>query len=172
MADKRGMPSMLALLGLLAFAGYQNRDKIGDVLKKAAGGDHPGEPPGEDRTGLERLLWDVGDAIGGRGGQGGSLSSGLGDLVDRFRQSGQGEVADSWVQTGPSRGLTPEQVEAAIGAANIAELAKRTGLSHDELLERLATRIPEGVDELTPEGHLPADDDELLHRADMRSPLG
>ena len=114
----------------------------------------------------------MGDAIGGRGGQGGSLSSGLGDLVDRFRQSGQGEVADSWVQTGPSRGLTPEQVEAAIGAANIAELAKRTGLSHDELLERLATRIPEGVDELTPEGHLPADDDELLHRADMRSPLG
>ena len=28
----RGMPSMMALLGLLAVAGYQNRDKIAEVL--------------------------------------------------------------------------------------------------------------------------------------------
>ena len=30
-----GMPSMTALLGLLALAGYQNRDKISDMLKGA-----------------------------------------------------------------------------------------------------------------------------------------
>ena len=29
----RGMPSMTALLGLLALAGYQNRDKLGELLK-------------------------------------------------------------------------------------------------------------------------------------------
>ena len=29
----RGMPSMTALLGLLALAGYQNRDKLADLLK-------------------------------------------------------------------------------------------------------------------------------------------
>ena len=29
----RGMPSMVALLGLLAVAGYQNRDKIAEVLR-------------------------------------------------------------------------------------------------------------------------------------------
>ena len=28
----RGMPSMVALLGLLAVAGYQNRDKIAEML--------------------------------------------------------------------------------------------------------------------------------------------
>ena len=28
----RGMPSMTALLGLLAVAGYQNRDKIAEML--------------------------------------------------------------------------------------------------------------------------------------------
>ena len=162
---------MLALLGLLAFAGYQSRDKIGDMLKKAgSGAGDPGRPPGEEKTGLERLLWDVGDVIGGKGGERGSLSGGLGDLIDRFKQSGQGEGADTCVQTGPSRGLTPQQVEEAIGAANIAELSKRTGLSHEDLLERLATRIPEGVDELTPEGHLPVDDDEVLRAAGVRPP--
>ena len=32
----RGMPSMTALLGLLALAGYQNRDKLADLLKGAS----------------------------------------------------------------------------------------------------------------------------------------
>lgn len=34
----RGSPSMVALLGLLAVAGYQNRDKIAEML----GGRNPG----------------------------------------------------------------------------------------------------------------------------------
>ena len=38
----RGMPSMTALLGLLALAGYQNRDKLGELLKGATGGGQPG----------------------------------------------------------------------------------------------------------------------------------
>ena len=33
----RGMPSMTALLGLLALAGYQNRDKLGELLKGVTG---------------------------------------------------------------------------------------------------------------------------------------
>ena len=32
----RGMPSMTALLGLLALAGYQNRDKLAELLKRCA----------------------------------------------------------------------------------------------------------------------------------------
>ena len=41
----RGMPSMAALLGLLAVAGYQNRDKIKEMLgglKQEPGGDTAG----------------------------------------------------------------------------------------------------------------------------------
>lgn len=33
------MPSLAALLGLVAIAGYQNRDKIGDFIRGVA--DHP-----------------------------------------------------------------------------------------------------------------------------------
>jgi len=32
----RGMPSMTALLGLLAIAGYQNRDKLTELLRELA----------------------------------------------------------------------------------------------------------------------------------------
>ena len=39
----RGMPSMTALLGLLALAGYQNRDKLSELLKGAGNsGTQPG----------------------------------------------------------------------------------------------------------------------------------
>lgn len=162
---KRGMPSMVALLGLLAFAGYQNRDKIAEMLKGAgAGGTNPDRPPGSQPGGLEGVLSGLGGLIGGAGGQGGTLTGGLGDLMDRFRENGQGEVADSWVKPGPNRGLSAAEVERAVGADNIAELAERTGLSREELLERLATRIPEGVDELTPDGRFPADDNEVVQR--------
>ena len=37
MAENR-FPSMTALLGLLAVAGFQNRDKIADLLRQATGG--------------------------------------------------------------------------------------------------------------------------------------
>lgn len=34
----RGMPSMTALLGLLAIAGYQNRDKLAELLRGPGSG--------------------------------------------------------------------------------------------------------------------------------------
>ncbi|RYD87188.1 MAG: DUF937 domain-containing protein, partial [Sphingomonadales bacterium] len=54
--------------------------------------------------------------------------------------------------------LTAQQVEQAIGAENLDELSTRTGLSRAELLQRLATAIPETVDKMTPEGRMPTDD--------------
>jgi uncharacterized protein YidB (DUF937 family) len=170
---RRGMPSMVALLGLLAFAGYQNRDKIAEMLKGAGGTDPnrpPGSQPGNQSGGLENILSGLGGLIGGTGGSGGSLAGGLGELMERFRQDGKGEIAESWVKPGPNRGLTAAEVEHAVGAENIAELSDRTGMSREELLERLATRIPEGVDELTPEGRFPEDDEEVMQRVAGGSP--
>jgi uncharacterized protein YidB (DUF937 family) len=150
------MPSMLALLGLAAFAGYQNRDKIAAALKDAqARRDTPGAP----QSGLDGILAGVGDLVGNAGQGGGNiLSGGLGDLLTSFRSAGHGAVADSWVKPGPNQGLTPDQVEQAIGRDNLAELSQRTGLSHEELLKRLATSIPETVDRLTPNGQMPTED--------------
>src|SRR5258705_13762870 len=37
MKMSRGMPSMTALLGMLALAGYQNRDKLMEMFNNAAG---------------------------------------------------------------------------------------------------------------------------------------
>ena len=157
MANK--MPSMLALLGLLAVAGYQNRDKISEALEGLK--NRQPSPDGKPREGLDGILDGLGGLLGGAtAGAGGGLAGGLGDLMDTFKQSGQADVADSWVTPGvPTKGLTPNQVEQAIGADNLDELSRRTGLSRDELLTRLATAIPENVDRLTPDGRFPTEDE-------------
>ena len=148
----RGFPSMTALLGLLAIAGYQNRDKIAEMLR-GAGQDKPGAA---GQGGIGGMLGQLGSSLGGAGA-GGVLSGGLGELMDRFKQSGQGETADSWVATGPNKEVTPSQLERAIGPDVLETLSKQTGLSRDELLARLSRELPGAVDKYTPQGRLPTE---------------
>ena len=144
----RGFPSMTALLGLLAIAGYQNRDKIAEMLGGAQGG------AGTGQSGLGGLLGQLSGGLGA-GGVGGLLSGGIGELVDRFKQSGQAETVDSWVATGPNKQIAPSQVEQAIGPDVLETLSTQTGLSRQELLARLSRELPNAVDKYTPQGHLP-----------------
>src|SRR3954451_21840647 len=130
----RGYPSMTALLGLLAIAGYQNRDKIAEML----GGVGQNKPGADKQGGLGGLLGQLG--LGGASA-GGILSGGLGELLERFRQSGQGETAESWVDTGPNEDCTPAQLERAIGPEVLETLSKQIGLSRDELVKRLCREL-------------------------------
>ncbi len=100
------------------------------------------------------LLGNLGGA-GAAGGVGGLLGGGLGELLERFKQSGQGEVAQSWVNDGPNEEIAPPQLKQAIGADVLAALERQTGLSQDELLARLSRELPTAVDKYTPGGRLP-----------------
>jgi uncharacterized protein YidB (DUF937 family) len=62
---------------------------------------------------------------------------------------------DSWVGKGPNKPIDPEHVEAAIDEETLVALYEQTGLSREEILKRLAVNLPEAVDELSPDGHLP-----------------
>jgi uncharacterized protein YidB (DUF937 family) len=144
---------MTALLGLLAIAGYQNRDKIAEMLRGGQAAGNQGLP-GQQQGGLGGL----GGLLGGLGGAGagGFLGGGLGELLDSFRQHGQGDVADSWVSTGPNKEIAPPQLEQAIGSDVLDTLTQQTGLSREEILSRLSKDLPNAVDQYTPEGRLPS----------------
>ena len=153
----RGFPSMTALLGLLAIAGYQNKDKLAEMLGGLGQGQSgaPGQGNQAGRQGglpggLDNLLGGLGGA-----GIGGLLTGGLRDLVDSFKQAGQGEAVDSWVARGPNKQIAPQHLEQAIGPDVLATLSRETGLSHEELLSRLTRNLPEAVDKYTPEGRIP-----------------
>lgn len=152
----KGMPSMVALLGLLAVAGYQNRDKLGGLLGGL--GNQSGTTngaPGNGSGGFGDILNGLGGALGGA--TAGNMSGGLGELVDRFRQTGRGDKADSWINSGANAPVEAADLEDTLGEDTIAELTQKTGLSRQDLLERLSQTLPEAVNQLTPQGRLPTE---------------
>jgi uncharacterized protein YidB (DUF937 family) len=154
-----GYPSMTALLGLLALAGYQNRDKLAELLggagQVAPAPTGPAAGPGGAGSGLGGLL---GGLLGNQRSvaPGGFLNSGLGEMLERFHQAGHGAAAQSWVNQGPNQEIAPHHLEQAIGPDVLATLTQRTGLSRGELLSRLSRELPQAVDRYTPDGRVPA----------------
>jgi uncharacterized protein YidB (DUF937 family) len=155
---------MLALLGLLAVAGYQNRDRIGDFLgqlNRPNGNPDPGlNPDGTPRPGGIAPDSPLGNILGGLGGLFGganldNVKGGLSDLFERFTGTGHDREARSWVETGPNQQIAATDLEDALGADTIDALVSQTGLSREELLSRLQAVLPSAVDKLTPEGRLP-----------------
>lgn len=161
-------PSLIALLGLLAVAGYSNRDKIGswlDGIRAGNGNDPARAPGGATQSQGGGFLDNIGDSLGGlfgggqggaQGGAAGGIGGALSDLVDSFTGKGRGDVAQSWIETGPNRVASPAEIEDALGADTIDDLVAKTGLSRAELLERLSSVLPAAVDGLTPDGRLPS----------------
>ena len=61
--------------------------------------------------------------------QAAGLLGGLGGLLEKLQQSGQGDVAKSWVASGPNQPISPSQLGSALGSSLIKTLAEKTGLS-------------------------------------------
>ncbi|WHO72476.1 YidB family protein [Rhizobium sp. BT03] len=158
-----------ALLAVLAVAGYQNRDKIGELLRGIQNPQQSG-PGGQQPGGLGGILGGLGGS-GGLGGllggltSGGIVSGGLGDLLKTFQQNGHGDKIDSWVKPGQNADINDGQLAEALGPDVLNEIARNTGLSREEILGRLSRDLPKAVDDLTPEGRLPTPEDDFLSSA-------
>jgi uncharacterized protein YidB (DUF937 family) len=126
-------PSMTALLGLAAVAGWENRDKIADFVKGLQSG------------GASSAAAQI------PGGLGGALTG----LVNHLQQNGAGNAANSWVGTGANLPITGAQLSQALGPDVMAKLTATTGLSADQLVSQLSQVLPQLVDKLTPSGQLP-----------------
>jgi uncharacterized protein YidB (DUF937 family) len=127
-------PIMVGLMGLLAYRTLKGKGRLADMLGT-----------GSNATGTAGPL------------AGGAPGGGLKDLLDRFRQSGQGTKAESWVAKGPNQPIAPDELETALGEERIQWLMEQTGMPKDQLLAGLSHELPDAVDQLTPEGRLPTD---------------
>jgi uncharacterized protein YidB (DUF937 family) len=84
-----------------------------------------------------------------------SLVGGLSGMLQRFQQSGHGNVIDSWVGPGQNQPIEPNQLHQALGPEAVSNLARLTGLPQDQLLSELSRVLPGVVDKLTPQGRMP-----------------
>lgn len=135
-------------------------DILGDILGGGRGGGFPGprvaEPQGDPLSGLLQ-----GAGLGGLGGllAGGAGGGMLGDLMRQFDQAGAGDAARSWVSNSDNLPVTPRQIENTFGSDIINQLADQFGLDRAELLKGLSETLPEVVNQLTPDGRLPTEDE-------------
>jgi uncharacterized protein YidB (DUF937 family) len=159
-------PITLGLLALLAYRTYRGKGRLADMLGRqpggagrvAAPGTGPSIAPGQGGGLGDFLRGGLGGLLGGAAA-GSVLSGGLGDLVRRFQQNGFGDTANSWVGRGPNYEITPDELETAVGRDTLQELSSETGKSYDEVLQELSATLPDSVDQLTPEGRLPTDEE-------------
>ena len=102
----------------------------------------------------------LGGILGGLlagGAAGGLLNSGLKNLVGDLERSGQGETARSWIGTGENQPISQSDLANAVGINDIDAVAQQTGMPREQVLSSLSEHLPEFVNQLTPEGHLPTD---------------
>jgi uncharacterized protein YidB (DUF937 family) len=129
-------PLIIALLALLAARSFGGK-----------GGDAPAKPtaaPAPQPQSQPNALPDPA-----------SILDGLGGLIKQFQQKGLGDAINSWVNTGTNKDISSGQVSEALPRDVVDELARRTGLSRDQVVGELAKMLPNVVDRLTPDGRLP-----------------
>ena len=127
---------------------------LGDIFGSLFGGGPSSAKP----AGSNPLPGGLGTLLGGAAA-GTVLSGGLGRLINDLQNSGQGRVAQSWVDRGPNQEIAPADLRKALGSDTLDALAKQTGLSRDELLKGLSQNLPDLIDQLTPNGRLPTEEE-------------
>ena len=157
-------PLIWLLLGVLAYRTFKGKGPLAEMMGRAApaGISPPGgitaastghlAPPASGGLG-DLFRGGLGGLAGGAAG--GLLAGGLGQMLNRFQQNGYGDVANSWIGTGPNRAVSPDQLQQALGPDTVNALAEQAGVSQIDLLSGLSRDLPDAVDQFTPEGRIP-----------------
>jgi uncharacterized protein YidB (DUF937 family) len=112
-------------------------------------------------------------ALGGRGGNLAMIllplamrwvqrNGGVREVLKRFQQKGYSRQAQSWVATGDNLDLQEQAVDEVIGRDELARMARQLGVPEQQVAQGFAQILPEMVNQLTPEGQVPPDADDVL----------
>jgi uncharacterized protein YidB (DUF937 family) len=166
-AGSQGMsPMAKAMLALLAIYATKHMQRADAPTPRPA--PQPAPRPGSvggggvDGGGFgnlgDLLRGTLGGVLGGAAA-GTVLNGGLGGLLKQFQENGQGDVAHSWIGTGPNKTISEGDLSSALGGDTLDTLSQQTGMGRDDLLEGLRQYLPRFVDQLTPDGRVPNEDE-------------
>jgi uncharacterized protein YidB (DUF937 family) len=80
---------------------------------------------------------------------------GLQGVVNEFEKNGLGATVKSWVGTGPNQPISPDDLQKTLGPDLLQQLSQKSGLSVQDLTQKLSQILPQAVDKLTPDGAIP-----------------
>ncbi|MCJ2088445.1 YidB family protein [Methylobacterium sp. E-005] len=113
--------------------------------------------------GLGGMLGNAGGSLGGSQGGldgilgGGGAAGGLGALVEQFTQAGHGGAIKSWIGNSQNQAIAPHDLGAALSPETVGQLSQQTGMGSSDLLSQLSQMLPGVVDQLTPQGRMPTE---------------
>lgn len=92
-------------------------------------------------------------------------NGGLGGLLQQFQQAGYGRQADSWVATGDNLPIDGDALSKVLGSGQLEAIAQQLGMSRGQAADRMASALPDVVNQMTPKGSVPGDADDVVSRA-------
>lgn len=92
----------------------------------------------------------IGSLLGGSGGSGLDLGSIVGNLKD----SGLGNMAESWLGDGDNEEISRDQITSMLGSDKIQNAAQQLGADENDLISGLQAMIPQVVDKSSSGGSL------------------
>ena len=127
---------------------------------------------------LDGLMGNVLGGLLGGGGAAGQQSpllqmalqllqqnGGIGGMVDKFRQAGYAQQADSWVAVGENKPIAADALQQVLGSGALGDLAAELGVSTGAAAGGLASILPQVIDQMTPHGRLPDDQNDPVAQA-------
>ena len=92
-------------------------------------------------------------------------NGGIEGVLQKMQQAGYGGNAQSWIGTGQNQAISPDALSKIFGQGQLGQIAQRLGMSHQEAAGGLAQALPEVVDQMTPQGKVPDNTDDLVAQA-------
>ena len=92
-------------------------------------------------------------------------NGGLQGILGKFQQAGFGEQAQSWIGTGQNMPISPDALSQIFGQGQLGEIAEQLGMSQPDAAGGLAQMLPGVVDEMTPQGQIPDNGNDLVSQA-------
>jgi uncharacterized protein YidB (DUF937 family) len=91
-------------------------------------------------------------------------NGGISGVLQRFQQKGYTQQASSWVSTGANEALPQKAIGEVVGNDELSQMSQQLGVSNEEVSGGMARILPEVVNHMTPDGNVPHDADDILHR--------
>lgn len=123
---------------------------LDSVLGAALGGQQGAQAPGAGGGLDPQVIMGIVGALMNNAG-------GLSGILAKLQQGGLGEAAASWVGTGANQPVSPDALGGALGPDLMGQIAQAFGGNQQQAAGTLADVLPGLIDQLTPQGQVPAD---------------
>lgn len=101
-------------------------------------------------------------------------NGGLGAVLGKFQQKGYSQLAASWVSTGENETMPRQAIDDVVGLDELSRLSQQLDVPEQDVADGFAQILPEMVNQLTPQGDVPGNADEVLGNgiSEMQALLG